>query len=464
MAPRPVLLGCCTLLLLSGSPHGAGQSPQDIIDQFKPDKHVWRLEAQIDRQGSGHDQRSSNGGRTVSTYDRTVTDIVTLTACGQAGVWAVTSVKWNFRDETERRKESTAASTTCPPPPEAKDHNVLYRMKHYPPDVRKPGDKQIDVQQGLQTLYPGQGDAALVAGASAGVMELPGGKAMLSVRAQALLQVTRSEVSELHRVCDGDVVRKESRWETCAPGCTGETKISPPAENGSQMTMQTSPPLPWLSGFGERIDFPKDVGQAISGTKPLGEKKPSREGDYSETSVAQWTLEPTDPCEQVRALIEQDLAWTDAFLDRSLLEESGGDADTMSRLVEQRMIGDQGGGQAQPSSQDVHVDMSVRSDCKIHGADDFRQASLEKCEPRIITDALMAHEERHVRQCEWHRDNGSTAFSHPTAEGYALAEASAHLAGIRKALSWYEDHCSGETVSLRQRMAAAEQKLAGTPW
>ena len=69
-----------------------------------------------------------------------------------------------------------------------------------------------------------------------------------------------------------------------------------------------------------------------------------------------------------------------------------------------------------------------------------------------------------MRQCVWHRDNHSTGFTNPTGEGLGLAEAAAHLAGIRKALSWYEDHCSGETVSLRRRMAAAERKLAGTPW
>jgi len=455
------LLSLLALLLLPQA-LVAQTTPQEIIEHFKPDRHVWHLEATIDRQGSGNKRSSKNGGRTTYSWEREVLEIVTVHACGQAGAWAVSGVDWTFLDRERTEKNSVGDSTICPPPPEAMEHSQLYRQKNYPQDIRTPGDTRSQLIVDLTLPYGGQSGKVLIGQASAGLMEMPDGTAILSIRGQMLLDRASSDLMEHHRVCEGDIVRKEMRVETCEPGCTTKLTVGTPAENGSQTTSQLLPPLPWLAGLGERIPFTKNSGQTLTGSKIISEEKATEEGGYQETTTADWKVNPVDPCEEVRALIEQDLAWTEGFLDDAIRAKAGADANKLIELVVIRLRGNVPDDENDdPEVEEPILDMEVNKECKIEGKDAFRKNSRDNCKPQIITEALLAHEQRHVSQCQKQQKNEpGLPWGQGTAARYGNNEADAHLAGINKALGWYEDQCPGEQASLRSRTVAAEKKLA----
>ena len=451
------LLSFLALLLLPQA-LVAQTTPQEIIELFKPDRHVWHLEATIDRQGSGKKRSSKNGGRTTYSWEHEVLEVVTVHACGQAGAWAVSGVDWAFLDRERTEKNSVGDSIICPPPPKAMEHSQLYRQKNYPPDIRTPGDTRSQLMVNLTQPYGGQSGEVLIGQASAGLMEMPDGTAILSIRGQMLLERASSDLMEHHRVCEGDIVRKEMRVETCGPGCTTKLTVGTPAENGSQTTSQLLPPLPWLAGLGESIPFTKNSGQTLTGSRILSEQKATEEGGYQETTTADWKVNPVDPCEEVRALIEQDLAWTEAFLDDAIRAKAGADTNKLIELVVNRLRGDV---PDNPELEEPILDMEVDKECKIEGEDAFRKNNRDNCKPRIITEALVAHELRHVSQCQKQQtDETELLWGQGTAARYGNNEADAHLVGINKALGWYEDQCPGEKATLRRRTVVAEKELA----
>jgi hypothetical protein len=245
-----------------------------------------------------------------------------------------------------------------------------------------------------------------------------------------------------------------------------EVSKTPPSKNGSTTTVTSYPPLPHLFGFTEKIPMPKGTGPA-GGSKIIGEKKARHPGDYSETTVASWSLTPRDPCDDVRKLIEQDLAWTEAYMDEAIRQQAKGDPQAMKKLVYKRVYkagGVEGGG-----SGDADIEMKLDGKCEIVGADEFKKKALEDCKPGIIVDTLLAHENRHVGQCKFAEENragepgGRHSYFNPTPEEYGNNEGAAHLVGIRKALNWYEDNCKGDTSSMRARKAAMESKLGKRP-
>jgi hypothetical protein len=319
-----------------------------------------------------------------------------------------------------------------------------------------------------ETWYPRQDEEVLISQAAAGLMVLPGGTAILNVRAQLLLDHQFTELDEYYRVCDGDVIRKKSLVDTCAPGCTAKFTSTKPTENGSVTNSQEGPPLPWLTGLGERIPFDKNTDQTITGTKVLKEAQPRKEpGDYQESIVAHWKLEPVDPCAEVRKLIEQDLAWAEAYLNAALQKQAGASGSKMNELVMQWLKDHwsrtgkgegEGGREGEGGGDDIQTDMKVEADCEIHGAEDFRKKQRGACKPRIITEALIAHEERHVRQCEWQAKQEAMPWDEPTGEILGNNEGAAYLTGVAKALPWYRDNCPGESATLYARKAALEKK------
>lgn len=445
----------------------AAQSPQELIDKLVPNELLYHLKSTIERIGSEKRNTERNHGRTVRSVNRAVNETVKINACGQGGRWMVSGADWSYLDLTENESGSRSDSTICPPPPEAMKHSMLYRQKHYPPDIRKPGDSSTQTLNIRTTLYTGIGAPDLITSTGASLVDISADTVLLSMRAHAFLHTISIDLEERKRVCVGGVVRIETSMKTCEIGCIPRHDQTPPTDNGSSVIVDHRPPMPWMQGFSVKIKRPTRGGASVSGSKILEHKKPAREGGYEERTVASWSAVATSQCEQVRAFILQDLLWTEAYLDRSLQQGAGVNTKLFVERVTQQVY-KKGGGKGDKG--EATVEIEVDKDCVLRGADAFRDASQDACQPSVVPEAVLAHEQRHVQQCLWGKKNadagssggkpGHNSYAQATPEEYGLNEAAAHLVGIGRALSWYEDNCPDDGEGLRRRFVAAQQKLA----
>ena len=92
-----------------------------------------------------------------------------------------------------------------------------------------------------------------------------------------------------------------------------------------------------------------------------------------------------------------------------------------------------------PDMMGASVAMSVDpATCGLHGFEDAEERVNRQCLPKVIYEAVLAHELQHVRQCQSDQAAfGNTADFH----SFARYEVEAHLVGINHLKNYVENHC-----------------------
>ena len=181
------------------------------------------------------------------------------------------------------------------------------------------------------------------------------------------------------------------------------------------------------------------------------------EGVWQETMTASWRFEVVDPCQAVTEQLGQSMAFLAAYNDVTLLN-SGLDGraydeaigklagEIYSRTMAAQKGGGSSGGEYRAST-DLGVDIR---DCKLVGKDAYEDAQKKSCQPEIIFDAVIAHEMKHVGQCE--SDRGLFIRGHkydPVIQ--SKYEIEAYCTEIGMYFKWLDRNC-GEDLSGQKDM------------
>jgi len=267
--------------------------------------------------------------------------------------------------------------------------------------------------------------------------------------------------------------------ESTTNPCNGKTKtlksfLSPDIEKGSQ-EVSSSGDTTIIQGPTHPVTLPLMVnytgtysGKVIEGKTVIIDKKEPAvhhllygggkgEGVWQETMVASWRFEAIDPCEAVSAQLLESMALLAAYNDVTLLN-SGLDGKAYDAAIGKlageilgRTLTTQKGGKKQGGGYHVSADLGVRtSDCKLVGKDRYEDAQKKACFPEIIYDAVIAHEMKHVAQCEGDQELFERGLDHdPLIQ--SKNEIEAYCTEIGMLFKWMDRNCE-EDLSEQKKM------------
>jgi len=189
---------------------------------------------------------------------------------------------------------------------------------------------------------------------------------------------------------------------------------------------------------------------SIKGTMKISETKPKFEGDYKEICTASWELNAKDPCPIVYKNMMYDIAMAEAFSDKEIMDRAKSMKEYKD-LVDQKAneIFKGGTGISPGGGGDSEVRMSTNSNCKIIfrdedgnkiSKDEYKNRIAKKCLPNILFEQSLAHEEKHVDQCNKHKQEfilGGIKNTHIR----GAMEVGAYLRGIKKLFYWLKENC-----------------------
>ena len=95
----------------------------------------------------------------------------------------------------------------------------------------------------------------------------------------------------------------------------------------------------------------------------------------------------------------------------------------------------------------------------------YQEQQARACEPAIIAEATVRHEQEHVSQCEGDRQRFNPTDNKTKIQSMGQSELSAYLVSARFLLSFLEDFCQDEGLDLagpRQRIG--ELEAFGSGW
>ena len=189
----------------------------------------------------------------------------------------------------------------------------------------------------------------------------------------------------------------------------------------------------------------------------ISETKPKFKGDYKEVCTASWELNAKDPCPIVYRNMMYDIAMAEAFSDKKIMDLAKSIKEYKD-LVDQKAneIFKGGTGSSPGGGGDSEVRMSTRpKDCKIIFKDEdgneiskdkYKNRIAKKCLPYILFKQSLAHEEKHVDQCNKHKkDFILGGKKNPHIRG--AMEVGAYLRGIKKLFYWLKENCDDYDIA-----------------
>jgi len=399
---------------------------------------IWKGKITIKRIGSAGYKKNKNtvSKTTHSSMHRELKDTVTIEACGEPRELFIKDVTRTYVYNHKKTFIEKYSLAHCPLPPEAMEHNILYRTKHYPPSIRKPGNSRKLNETTIKNIYTSKDCLSPKEMTKVFLLVFPDGKYSLSANSKVYTTTKEFITDKEKLVCNND--RKVHRVDihTCGFDEKEETII------GEEfISSKIHPKLLSLTA----IVSGRVQNNSIKGSKCLSEIKPKFKGDYKEVYSASWDFKAKDPCEIVYNSLMLDLAYAEAFSDKKIqdfadsINEYKELIDTRAKKIykttQKGRSGSHGGDGVETES-----DMSVNIECKIVKKDEFKNKVAQQCWPKIIYKAALTHEERHVDQCEKFKEEFILgAKKDPRIHG--LMEVTAYLGGIKKLFYWLKDNC-----------------------
>lgn len=422
-------------------------TPDDILKLIGGnDPRIWTGKITIQRIGSEKQEESREGYNYTKT--RQVNDVAVIHACGSIGKLHVTSATRTLTDKMTKSMISKAGTVLCPPSNKDMKGGVLKRIRKGTPNYG-PGASTIEQGTRKYELYTGKDAPPEKETASVNILIISGNRAVISGDSRALVTETSDFYREDKAACTGKT--KKVTIQVVPGKYKGETKVlkSGNSENDSgSYTTTILPPFILPAAFGKEIKIGRDA-DSIKGNILFGEIKPSQPGFYQEKVTAQWEFTATNPCAKIYKEMLQDLAWAEAFLNTKA-HESAKDIKSYKKLVDKiyydicsEMFHNRRPPPDEPppdATDHIYTDYDYKKQkCITHGMDDFKKELADNCEPEVKYKAMDTHEETHIQQCsdkDSHKD-----FISGIPRNMGLNEVFAYLAGVRKYLSWLENHC-----------------------
>ena len=277
------LLGVCFLLELPDYKLQAeGESESD--------DRVWIGQVTIIRSGGASldKDESTEFRKSFRKIKHEVKEILTIKACGKSGYLCVTGVSRSLTERYESISETQDDHELCPATKEQMKHNFLYRVMNFPPNIKKPGDKNSTETKYSRDLYMGKDPTPLKDLAMVGLWVLPDGSYILSAGGNAFTEYTYDSINEEYHACSGKTIRVETHITTGEIGQEAKfSKTTAGEGDGSSTTIMRSiqPPVGSpLSCYAQG----KRNWNSISDEKILAEEKGKYKGEYSGTLTATW--------------------------------------------------------------------------------------------------------------------------------------------------------------------------------
>jgi hypothetical protein len=275
------------------------------------DNRVWigQVTITLDREAHLDKDESTQFKKKTYSKNHNVHESVTIKACGKPDRLCVSDVSWSIVDTFHEESFMEEDHRICPLTKEQMKHNPLYRQKHYPPNIKKPGDSSTSQTTSTMDLYSGPNCPSLTDQASVTLSVFPDGRYILSAFGTAFVSTTHKSIEKYHYACSGGTKIDEVYSE---PGSFGQeaksTMVSAgEGDNAHTIIKSIQPPigLPLNCYVEGKRNF-----NTISGHKLLGRETPKNEGDYSGKAEASWNFvykHPADYLADCFAQCDRDL-------------------------------------------------------------------------------------------------------------------------------------------------------------
>ena len=431
---------------------------------FRPDVRIWKGRVDVVLEGSqkDSDEKTSEQSRYTYRLDKTVSDVLHIEACGAAGQLAVTAVTRDFSEKRDLDKEATNARAQCTP------HDPFGRV---PVQYVSPGSWSERVVREKIFIYTGEGSFPLEKGATVMLTLFPRMGYRLSATHNMMVSYEYDEVDKTHDACANKTKILESHSRTIPPDQPGRIERS---EDGLKTWIFTQPkPRPQLVNGEGKIS----KNRIAKPTFLYSQVEPGKETKYEEKTTASWHFEATSPCPEVYRNLLFELAAAEAYADRELRDFASDSSDYDKKVngkIRQIFTGKpagsgQGGSSAEnfPLAVDKNCEIVRRADegegSKLLRGDEAIRAYEEQharaCEPAIVAEATVRHEQEHVSQCQGDRQRFSPTGNKAKIQSMGQSELSAYLVSARFLLSFLEDFCQDEGLDLagpRERLGQLE--------
>ena len=455
---------------IGGLSLGASMGSAQVWNPRRADVRIWKGHVDVILTGSQEvrDEKINEQSRYTYELTRKVSDRVHIEACGAAGELAVTAVTRTLSEKRDLDKKATNARSGCAPD----DPSGRAPMRYV-----SPGSWSERTVRERISIYTGKGSVPLEKGAFVMLTLLPGMGYQLSAGHDTMTSLEQDEVDKNHDACTQKTKILESHTRTVAPDQPGPVDRS---EDGLK-TWIYFPPMrrPQVVTGEGKIAKDKIARPAFLYREVEAKKKTQ----YGEKTTASWSFEATSPCPEVYENLLFELAAAEAYADRNLRDFASDPGDYDKKVdwkIKQTFTG-KPAGSGQAGSIEKSFPLAVNEDCEIvRRADDgdgadllrgdeairaYQEQQARACEPEIITEATVRHEQEHVSQCEGDKQRFTPTDKKAKIQSMGQSELSAYLVSARFLLSFLEDFCQDEGLDLagpRERLGQLE--AFGSGW
>lgn len=276
-----------------------------------PDSRVWIGQVTITLEREAHLDKDESTEFKKKTYSKNhkVKESVTIKACGKSDTLCVTDVSWSIVDSFREESFMEEDHRLCPATKEQMKHNPLYRAKHYPPNIKRPGDSSSSQTTSTTELYSGPDCPSLKDQARVTLSVFSNGKYILAAFGTAFVSTIHKSIEKYHYACSGKTRINEFYTEPGPFGQETKTTTITAGEGNNAHTIIKSIQPPIGLPLNCYVEGKRDW-NTISGTKQLGRETPKKEGDYSGTAEASWNFvykHPADYLADCFAQCDRDL-------------------------------------------------------------------------------------------------------------------------------------------------------------
>jgi hypothetical protein len=404
---------------------------------------IWKGIITIKKVGSADYTKKKNtkSMKSVSTVKTSLIDKVEITFCGAAEKFFIEDVIRTYIYNHRKTVHKQNSLAHCSLPPEAMKHNILYRTKNYPSSVKKPGNSREIDESIIKTIYSGKDCASPKEMTGVGLYVFADGKYTLQVKSDVYATTKQFTTDEEKLVCKNDGKKHTVEIHICGFDEKEETIV------GEELiSSKIHPRLVTLAFMSPKNSYMEN--NSLKGNMQISETKPKFEGDYKEICTASWELNAKDPCPIVYNNMMYDIALAEAFSDIEIMDLAENMKEYLD-IVDQKAneiyrggtendpagVGGPEGGESPAVRMRTHP-----LDCVIIGKDEYKNEIAKKCLPYILYKQSLAHEEKHVDQCEkYHKE--FLRGSKTDREIRGMMEVGAYLRGIKKLFYWLKENC-----------------------
>ena len=300
---------------------------------------------------------------------------------------------------------------------------------------------------------------------------LPKGKYRVTAFTQFLQSYTGYQREEIHNICKGTVSGYNHQYLAEDFGKKGSGNF---AVNGDFFDTTTMVPFEKASLRGEwKMEYDA---KGSRGSEVLSQDDLQQEGgSYRRTVTVKWNFEPNDPCLRLAEMIANDLAYAEAYLDKTVRQKAGEQYEKdfekaielektqdnvkrpdpieiykchVDRYAYERLNGSPPPGD-QLNCEDpqqvggVGDEIGASAGCSVVDEQAYRENAKRSCTPEEGVAGIIAHEKTHTQQCQ--SDPGNYSSTDPAMWGGF--EVAAHLIGINEMLKGLKRLCPNDDTS-----------------